>query len=121
MRGSQQCTAVALEASCIIPTSPFLSVLLFSSSLAARTHGHTCAVFPGGADSKVLLGPNGVKQTVNQLQGHLSRGGSARLDGAQAPGRRGPLKTHVRRERPALKSARIYKHKYWPHNDDVRT
>lgn len=71
MWGSQLCTAVALEASCIIPTS-LSSLGFYSPSLWRRAHADTLAVFPRGADSKVPWGSNGVKQTVNQLQGAIS-------------------------------------------------
>lgn len=94
MRSSQPCTAVALEASCIIPTS-LSSLCFYSPALSQRAHTDTHALFPRGADPKVPWGPNGVKQTVNQLQGRLSRGGSARLDAARAAERRGLTKTHT--------------------------
>lgn len=132
MRGSQPCTAAALEASCIIPTSLFLALLLFSVSLScnARTRTHM-RYSPEVQIQKVLWGPNGVKQTVNQLQRpslqrwkrETGRSSSARTETPLPP----PtpltplLKTHMRRDLPSLKSPRIYKHKYWPHNDDVRT
>ncbi len=92
MQCSEPCSAVALEASCIIPHLPLS--LSFSLSLCrtwAHTHTHTDTyTFPTAMDTKVLIGLMG-SNTVNQTWALLLR--------AHCRGQALPLKSFTRLHR----------------------